>query len=82
MREVTKSEFKDAYIRYGGLKEGYDLEYWDQQINTAKKTGFKYLLKEPEPENAHRMMLVDDYSSKEIRMFFVSIGQEESIFNS
>lgn len=82
MREVSKSEFKNAYIKFGGLKDGYDLAYWNQQIDTAKKSGFKYLFKEPKSNEEHRMMLVDDYSSKEIRMFFVSIEQEESIFNN
>jgi len=82
MREVSKSEFKNAYIKFGGLKDGYDLAYWNQQIDTAKKSEFKYLLKEPKSNEAHRMMLVDDYSSKEIRMLFVSIVQEECIYNT
>lgn len=82
MREVSKSEFKEAYVKFGGLKDGYDMAYWDQVIDTEKKLDFRYFLKEPISKEECRMMLVDDYSSKEVRMFFVSVDQEERMFDN
>ena len=82
MKEVNKSEFREAYLKFGGLKDGYDLAYWEQKIDTAKKSDFKYMLKQPVSDRECRMILVDDFLSKEIRMFFVTEDQEDRIFNS
>jgi hypothetical protein len=80
MKEVTKAEFKDAYFRLGGGKDGWTRSYWDKFYEPEPKVPMKYLVEEP-PTPAHtRMFVVDDHAAKEYRLFFMTEEAEETHF--
>ncbi len=83
IKEVTKAEFKEAYVRFGKLEGGYDLAYWDHCIDGPKYADFKYFLEEPASANENCMMLATDFQkdNRRFRMFFFTIEQEERFFD-
>ncbi|HXG45228.1 MAG TPA: hypothetical protein VNJ71_10775 [Gemmatimonadales bacterium] len=79
MREVTKQEFKDAYVRLGGGADaGWGLDYWDRFL---ERPGMRYFLEEPETALHRRMMIATDFGARQYRMFFVTEDEEERLFD-
>jgi len=82
MREVSKEEFKEAYLTLGGgAATGWSLEYWHKFFEDEKQPGMKYRLEEPESPEHTRMMIVSDFEANEYRLFFLTEGSEESFFD-
>jgi hypothetical protein len=80
MKEVTKEQFKEIYLRLGGgAATGWDLEYWNRFFEDEKRSGMKYLLEEPETPAHTRMMIVT--GRNEYRLFFFTEDDEESFFD-
>jgi hypothetical protein len=80
MREVTKEKFKEVFLEYGKASDGWGAEYWQRFYEAPKREGMKYLVELPSSKVQNRMMVVNDYSAKEYRLFFVSEEQEENLF--
>lgn len=79
VREVTKQEFKDAYLRLGGGADaGWGLDYWDRFL---ERPGMRYFLEAPETALHRRMMIATDFGARQYRMFFVTEDEEERIFD-
>lgn len=82
MKEVTKQQFKEIYLkRGGGAATGWGLEHWKKYFENEEKPGMKYLMEEPETPEHTRMMIVTDYDRKEHRLFFMTEESEESFFD-
>ncbi len=82
MKEVTKDQFKEIYLKLGGGAEtGWSVEYWNEFFEEEKRPGMKYLIKEPETPEHTRMMIVTDYGQNEYRLFFLTEESEESLFD-
>ena len=77
MKEVTKEQFKEVYLKLGGGAP----DYWDTFFESEKRPGMKYLLEEPRTLEHTRMMIVTDYGSNEYRLFFMTEESEESFFD-
>ena len=82
MKEVTKEEFKLIYFKYGKADEGWGQEYWDKFYENPKNPKMKYMVKLPTSDLEVRMMIINDYSANEYRLFFTSIEQEEAFFDN
>ena len=82
MKEVTKEEFKNIYFKYGLAKDGWGKEYWDKHYENPEKQDMKYKVRLPASNLENRMMIVDDFSTNEHRLFFVSVDQEEAFFDN
>ena len=82
MREVTKEEFKLIYFKYGKTDEGWSQEHWDKLHENPRNENMKYKVKLPTSDLEVRMMIVNDYSANEYRLFFTSIEQEEAFFDN
>jgi hypothetical protein len=80
VKEVTKEQFKEIYIRLGGTATGWSLEYWKKFFEEERRLGMKYLVEEPETPEHTRMMIVSD--TNEYRLFFLTEESEESFFGS
>jgi hypothetical protein len=82
MKEVTKEQFKETYFKLGGgAATGWGLECWNNSYEDEKRSGMKYLVKEPETPEHTRMMIVTDYGVNEHRLFFFIEESEESFFD-
>ncbi len=81
MKEVTKEQFKEIYFTRGGGAGGWTPEYWNKFYEDEKRTGWKYLIQEPETPEHTRMMIVEDYGRRESRLFFLTEEGEESFFD-
>lgn len=81
MKEVTKEEFKAMYFKHGLAKDGWGHAYWEDFYEHPKRKGIKYLVKKPTNNLETRMMIVNDYSTNEHRLFFVAPHHEEGLFN-
>ncbi len=75
MKEVTKEQFKEIYLKLGGGAE----TGWSQ-FEHERRPGMKYLVEEPKTPEHTRMMIVTDYGSNEYRLFFMTEESEESFF--
>jgi hypothetical protein len=72
MREATKEQFKDMYLRLGGGEyRGYGMAQWNAQF-ANDKPGMKYLVEEPATPRHTEMMIVTDNEAKEHRLFFMT----------
>jgi hypothetical protein len=81
MKEVTKEQFKEIYFKLGGGEAtGWGLEYWNTFFEDEKRSGMKYLIREPETPEHTRMMIVTDFGRNEYRLFFMTEESEESFF--
>ncbi len=76
MKEVTKDQFKEIYLKLGGGAE----TGWSQFFEDERRPGMKYLVEEPKTPEHTRMMIVTDYGSNEYRLFFMTEESEESFF--
>ncbi len=79
MKEVTKEEFKSVYFKYGKEDDGWNQEYWDKFYEN--KNDSKFLVELPTNNTKTRMMIVNDFANNEYRLFFVSIDEEEALFD-
>lgn len=80
MEEVSKAQFKEIFLKYGKVSEGYGPDYWDEFYAAPEREDMKYLIDLPSDPAASRMMVVTDYSSGEYRLFFMTEDQEDSFF--
>jgi len=81
MKEVSKKEFKKFYFKYGSEADGWGREYWNDFFENPKRINMKCKVELPASQQETRMMIVNDYSNNEYRMFFFSIDQEEAFFD-
>jgi hypothetical protein len=81
MKEVTKREFKRIYFKYGKSEDGWTRSYWKKFYGKATSSDLKCKVELPRDEDASRMMIVDDHSRNEVRLFFVSVEQEGRFFD-
>ena len=80
MKEVTKEEFKAIFLKYGksqGLGEGN----WNSHNRFYKKDNIRYLVELPKNPKEDQMMIVNDYSNNEIRLFFMTDDRVEAFFD-
>jgi hypothetical protein len=81
MKEVTKEQFKEIYLKLGGGDAtGWDLEHWNKFFENNQGPAMKYLMEEPQTPEQTRMMIVTDYSTNEYRLFFMTEEAEERFF--
>ncbi|WP_426369866.1 hypothetical protein [Pseudocolwellia sp. HL-MZ7] len=80
MNQVSKEEFKKIFLEYGKASDGWGKDYWEKMYENPKRENMKYLVRLPETEGKNRMMVVDDYSVNEYRLFFVSVDEEENLY--
>lgn len=78
VRKVTKQEFKDAYFKLGGERDGWTADYWEKFYAAEDKTPMAYSVEEPPTPAHNRMMIVSD--AEEHRLFFLTEESEESFF--
>lgn len=78
---VSKEEFREAYLRFGRLSEGWTEEHWRRTYERPGGGITRYLVQEPASPLAHRMMVVDDVGRGEARMFFLTEAEEEAFFD-
>lgn len=79
MREVSKQEFKETYLKYGKGSVDRDLSSWNESYEKEDRP-MKYLIKEPETSEHTRMQIVTDYSQNEYRLFFLTEDDEERMY--
>lgn len=82
MREVSKTEFREAYFTYGRCEGGWTQAYWIQFYEPDRDPPMKYRLEPPSSPLHTRMMIVDDFAVHEHRLFFLTEESEESFFRS
>ena len=80
MREVSKSEFKKMYFRFGRAADGWGPDYWEKFFEQEERVPMKYKIEEPESPEHTRMMIVSDYAVHEYRLFFLTEEAEERFF--
>ena len=81
MKEVTKKEFKAIFLKYGKREDGWGKGYWNSHYRFPKKRNMRYLVRLPKNPKENRMMIVNDYSNNEIRLFFMTVDEEEAFFD-
>jgi len=81
MEQVSKEAFKEIYFKYGKAEDGWGQDYWDKFYEQPENDDMKYMIELPKTKQENRMMIVDDYQTKEFRLFFLSDDQEEMLFN-
>jgi hypothetical protein len=82
MREVSKSEFRDMFFRYGSEAEGWGEAYWNRFFAEEKTPPMAYKVEPPASPLHTRMMIVSDYGSREHRLFFLTEESEASFFGT
>lgn len=85
MHEVTKEEFKNIYFKHGKPEDGWGQDYWYEFYEHPGKQNMKYMIDLPDDVQTLRMMVANDYSLNEYRLFFVStqqMAQEALFFNA
>ena len=82
MREITKQEFKELYLRHGTISDGWGQDYWNKFFEPDRNPKMKYFVNEPETSAHTRMMIVNDYGCLQHRMFFASPAEEERLFST
>jgi hypothetical protein len=80
MNEVTKAEFREAFLKYGSAEDGWGQGYWDRFFAVDKSPPMKFMFQPPESTRHSRMMIVNDFLSREYRMFFLTLDEEEGLF--
>lgn len=80
MREVSKDEFREVYFRYARDGDGWTKAYWQQFYERDRDPPMRYKVELPNTPDENRMMIVDDFGSREHRLFFMSENAEERLF--
>ena len=80
MHEVDKNEFREMYFRHAQPHDGWTQSYWDQFYEEEKTPSMRYFVEPPESPAHCRMMIVDDYETRQYRLFFFTEDSEESFF--
>jgi hypothetical protein len=78
MRQVTKEQFKECFLRYSQPGDGYGPEYWDRFFGKPDASPIRYLVEEPQSPEHCRLMLVT--GAGECRLFFMTEEAEERFF--
>ena len=81
MKLVSKEEFKKTYMKFGNSNNGWTKEYWDKHFESGNSRELKFKLKPPNSPQHDRMHIVTDYGANELRMFFLTIEQEEALYD-
>ena len=80
MHEVSKDEFREMYFRHAQPNDGWTQAYWDEFYAVDRVPPMRYFV-EPPASPAHcRMMIADDYGTRQHRLFFFTDDSEESLF--
>jgi len=72
MKQVTKSEFKQVYVRLGGGRDGWDEAHWQSTFEHDSRPGMRFMIEEPETARHVKMWIVSDYAVNEYRLFFMT----------
>jgi hypothetical protein len=76
-QEISKSEFKQLYLRYNTPDSGWTKEYWNEFFEA--EVGKKYFFRKPDTPGCTRMMIVSDKDVR--RMIFLTDDAEERFFS-
>ncbi len=76
-KEVSKAEFKEAYMKYRGENDGWTDHYWQHFFEDEKDK--RYFLELPESSEHNRLFLTT--SSERRHMYFLTLRQEEGFFD-
>ena len=76
-REVSKAEFKQAYMKYRTENDGWSDDYWQHFFEDEQ--GKRYFVAPPESPEHNRLFLTT--SSDRRHMYFLTLQSEESLFD-
>ena len=76
-KEVSKSEFKKAYMKYRTDGDGWTDDYWQHFYENEE--GKRYFLRIPESPQHNRLFIISDSNGH--RMVFLTEEAEESFFD-
>ena len=76
-KEVSKAEFKKAYMQYRGERSGWTDRYWQHFFENEE--GKRYFLELPETPEHDRLFLTT--SGDRRHMYFLTLQAEESFFD-
>ena len=76
-KEVSKAEFKKAYMTYRSQGDGWTDRYWQESFE--KEEGKRYFLRIPDSPRHNRLFITSDSESH--RMYFLTDEAEESFFD-
>lgn len=77
-KEISKAEFKKAYIKYRGDRSGWTDGYWQHFFEDEE--GMRYFLSPPASPQHNRLFLTT--SSDRRHMYFLTLEQEEGFFDN
>lgn len=76
-REVSKAEFKKAYWKYRGDRDGWTDDYWQHFFENEE--GKRYFVSPPETRQHDRLFITT--SSDRRYMYFLTVDAEEALFD-
>ena len=76
-KELTKAEFKKAYMSYRTDGDGWTDDYWDHFYENQPDK--KFFFTAPETP-AHDRMFISE-SGRQVHLFFMTSESEESLFD-
>lgn len=76
-KEVSKAEFKKAYLQYRGDSDGWTDDYWNHFFEAEE--GKRYFLVLPESPQHTRLFITTSSDSR--HMYFLTLDSEESFFD-
>jgi hypothetical protein len=76
-KEVSKAEFKKAYMQYRGDNDGWTDAYWQHFFENEE--GKRYFLEPPESLRHTRLFITT--SSDRRHMYFLTLQSEEDFFD-
>lgn len=76
-REVSKAEFKKAYMQYRGDNDGWSDGYWQRFFEDEE--GKRYFFSPPESPRHNRLFITT--SSDHRHMYFLTPESEEGFFD-
>ena len=76
-KEVTKAEFKKAYMQYRGENDGWTDDYWQHFFEEGE--GKRYFLDPPESPLHNRLFI--STNGNHHHMYFLTSESEENLFD-
>lgn len=76
-KEVSKAEFKKAYMRYREDDDGWTDDYWNHSFENEE--GKRYFLAPPESPRHSRLFITTNANRR--HMYFLTLESEESLFD-
>ena len=76
-KEVSKAEFKQAYMQNRGDSSGWTDDYWQHFFEDEE--GKRYSLSPPESPQHNRLFISSDSNGH--HMYFLTLQAEESLFD-